>query len=406
MIGQFCIPVYQLINSKISVERKVNVESEWIESINDENFTEFLWKNEEWVNMTDSYYWTDRPEKREAVPVPMENIFRARGKSFTFENCYANSNGVVTEKGISLQYDYSPNKPKFQITVMGELPNAVIARKYWNTYGHAIHDLLVMLVTYPESVLNSTYYVIHNWEQPLMQTHLIALGLGHMTPVLEYQKYYQVGKLYYNHPKERAHELFAFGLPNLHKRYRKYMNLSVITPTKYRVINRRPNERRYFTNINELISNLSKKFPNIEFTEMFLQNTLTANAKQFAECKFVIGSGGSLLYNCMFMDKHAGIVILFGHLIDFPNLVLFGLIHMYSGGITHINVNHHDGRGPCHIPETVAMTEKIFYAMEHHKYPYMKNLFPSFNYSIMFHKRMNGDYTKGLGWTNEEDIIP
>lgn len=381
------------------------VESEWVESITDANFKPFTWVNERWPNFTNSFYWTSRPENREIVPIPVENIFRAKGKYFEFDNCYANNNMIINDN-CALLYDWNEKNPTIRMHVEGIVRVAICVRKHWDTYGHAIHDLLAMLVLYPEVVLAQKPTIFHNWDAKLLSEHLSALGMGDFPIAPDTHTYFFVKKMYYIHPKEHAHEMVGLGLYRMHQLYREHMNLTSIEPTKYRLINRRPTERRYFTNFPELIQELTRTFPKYVWEEMFLQNTLVENAKLFSECKFLIGSGGSLLYNCMFMRNETGVVIFFGDLIDSPNLILFGLLNIYCGGITHVDVSHHDGQGPCNIKQAIDLSGKILYAIEHKEYPYMKGYFPAFNLTRIWKERMKESYDNFAGWANEEPLIP
>ncbi|EAY19973.1 hypothetical protein TVAG_402280 [Trichomonas vaginalis G3] len=278
----------------------------------------------------------------------------------------------------------------------------------FNTYGHFLHDILATLVMYPDDVLNQELYVFHNYNwNDKFKEHLDAMGLTHIHPYdSKINGFVLVHKLYYIHAYENTHEFDHLGLPRVSKYFRSNLKFDQIEPTKYNIINRRPNERRYFTNIKELLNALKVKFPNINFQEIQLQEKLVDTGRLFAETKVLIGSGGSLLFNSMFMHNETGVVCLFANKIDLPDNIVLACFGIYNIGVVHPNINFYEGQGACDIELTVDCVDKIIFAVENKKYPQMKGYYPVIaNYSLFFQVRMRNSYNNGAIWNYAEKRI-
>lgn len=377
----------------------------WIVNSNITVLHDYKWILENWKNFTSSYIKMMNVTSKDVVPYPTTRIFKSYCKLYYLENAYA-SDSCLAINNTSYSINYRKISLPFNLTVVDEFKVAIFVRTAYGTYGHFIHDVLGAIILYPKEIKEQQLTIITNYRDfNNFIRHLQALEIYNMNICYISDKAVFVKKLYFLRPHETMHEFNGLCLPMLSDMFRKKFNLERIIPTKYKIINRRSNERRYFTNIPALKKQLKRKFPKIKFQDLELASTLKETGMRFAETKILIGSCGSLLCNTIFMRNETGLVVLFGNLIDLPNLAMLGFLHIYSVSIVHPKMSHHQGSGDVNIEETVKAVGIIIYTVEHKEYPYMKGYTPMINVTTFFTYKMRGNYNYDI-WNHLEPTIP
>lgn len=377
----------------------------WISHFNQINSTLVKLINEEWPNFTVAYYFCSNISAKESVPFPYDRIFRSVSKFYHFEDVFVTADYIVYTRNVSLTANARPARPPYTVTCCQSVQLGIFLRISWNTYGHFVHDVFGALFMYPEEVLKMNPIIITNYQSiTTFKEHLENVGMGHFEIVAIGNNAVHCDQLYYLRPEEMAHEYNTFCLPRMSKMFRKYLKLENIKPTKYKFVNRKETERRHFTNVPELKNVLKIEFPDIELEDFYVLKRLNETALLFADCKVLIGSGGSLLCNSVFMQRGTGIVALFADRVDLPDNVMFGVLGIYSIGILHQNMSHYEGSGPMDIPETAKAFKIIKQAVEDQKYPHMKGYYPTINLTKFFKQEMREAYDRTV-WAYQEPMI-
>lgn len=341
---------------------------------------------------TNTYINFEENKLRDIVPYPEGCICTTSFRLYNFTDAFVRGDRIAIEtQGFNFY-----RGPSFNMTfkVANNIRLAITANKFWNTFGHNLHDTLASILAYPKEILDQNPIIFHDWEDGPLIEHLNALGLSNLKPYphrLHGNQFVRCDRLYCVIPDNEAHEFTGFSLPLMRKLFRETLKLNEIQPINYCLLNRKPNEHRHFTNFGELKSKLSVKHPDINWQMFELHKNFIDRAKEFASIKFLVSSCGSIVYNSLFMKERSAFVVLYGHLVDLPNNALCCKLGMYCIGIQHKNISHYDGKGPMYIDKVLNSVDKLIEAQKIGDYPDMSGYY-IFDVKQLFLNRDNMEH--------------
>ena len=247
---------------------------------------------------------------------------------------------------------------------------AIIGTSSSFQYGHFINDMLCSLILVPPSYfIDSVIFV--NFNVTTAKVYLKCLGIPYSEVFQLTNDWHYVSEAYFLRSKEVTNSLNVEGLPNLQKRFFKYLNLSDIASTKYRILNKKDGLWGRINNIEELTSLIQKTYPQYDFQRLddSTPNSIYSISKALAEIKLLVTCGGSMVFNSIFMHKNTGIVICGSEIIDYPDTNLGYSLDIWMIYITSLFYHGRITDEDYNIKPVVTAVSYMLYAFENLKFP-------------------------------------
>ena len=242
---------------------------------------------------------------------------------------------------------------------------------FWGgSFGHIFTDIMGGLIFLPEWIWSLDPVFITHFSRDI--TSLLFSVIGHPNTTIinvNADNYYYAENLFAVTGIEHWH---TFGLHTyyiLKKKYRKYLGLTDIKPTKYHYTNKKPG-RRYFVNLNEAMQ-IACSVTKLDWTPITVEYQNTKEyARQYAECRILVIPCGSIAFNTICMEDGTGIITLNSNQLDMPQAFFCQCIRIWNIFIVHEDLRHDGKSGYVKKDELIDNIKRMLYTIEHQKFPY------------------------------------
>ena len=367
--GQLVIPTFQL---KGHVVRRCDVDFEYFD-------TSFFFQEDQKHIIKNVPIDVDGSEfKPKTVFCPISPRYCEKINLYYLKNvAFQPPYNLITSKG-DLFYMFNKNAPyvKFPTVWAGNVTPSVgykymlHAPSYWGgKLGHFILDVVIGLIFLPKWVWSLNPVFFTHFNPQLVDFMFSVIGHPNVTVVNgRGDRFYYAENFFLLNGNEHWN---MFGLHTgyeLKKKYRKYMNLTDIKPTKYHYINKKRNEGRHFINLNEVMEIASRE-TNIEWTEIKISyNDRYEYAQAYAESKILVIPCGSIAFNAISMADGTGMVTLNSNRADMPQASFCQCIRIWNILIIHEKLNH-PNQGYTNPNIVIKNINRMIYTVEHQRFP-------------------------------------
>ncbi|EAX91349.1 hypothetical protein TVAG_374950 [Trichomonas vaginalis G3] len=242
-------------------------------------------------------------------------------KIYVYRNCYATFNGEFSNGTHIIRPPYDTAKNWIRNSESG---NVIASYNYAMVFGHALTENILHLFCDTICPLLAVPQYLSEKAQ------LIIFGLPHIIKdicdVLDIppDRYTIINKgewIAAQHlivaAEPRPHVSHYGPLPSfIAEKVRKKYHLEHVIPTKYVFLNR-DGKVRQISNIEEIMNEARKMWPNINWTQIpDTIPTFQESAIIWSPIKFVFTITGSQIFRCIFMQPGTAMVVLFLHIFD------------------------------------------------------------------------------------------
>ena len=324
-------------------------------------------------------------EYPKCVGCPVLSIIREKIEYYYLSNAWVscdNERIVTQENGIFKILLHQPSfDSPFKIDkCIGTFRHVLfLPYKFQWLYAHWLNEGLSMVISMPKEILDLNPVVITGSDPELVRFSFKVFGLDYLQIFNTKNNFIFAEKLYICKAFEDVHGFGITTFPKIKKAFRKYFELDLIKPTEYAFMNKKQGQKRYFTNMDDVIE-LARKETNIDWKLYQLDyKNRTSFARAFASFKILVAPCGSLVFNMIYMADETGLVTIGADMIDYPNQRLAYFINIWCITVIHHKMNHNFR--PCQaIPENVVKCIKIMiFAVDNQKWPANHKLMESFD---------------------------
>ena len=283
--------------------------------------------------------------------------------------------------------------------------NALYVTSAWNgPYGHFFTDAVGGLMLIPEWIWTLQPVFLTHFQPDLVDFVFSSFGHPNVTVVnMKSKFYYYAENFFLITGNEQWH---TFGLHTFYimkRKIRDYYKLTIIKPTKYHYINKKPGKRRHFINLNEVME-IARHETQLDWT---LINTTfkdrLAQAKVYAESRMIVSPSGSISFNTLFMEDGTGLISLNANKIDAPQTFFCQMIRIWNIIIIHENMGHFGKPGYADTDKVIINIKRMLYTIEHQRLP-SEDLFDLSPFETA--KRIFYEYGEDSCKSFDEAVVP
>lgn len=295
------------------------------------------------------------------------------------ENVYL-SRHISTDDGfITTSYIPRPDMvrifPFLNMKCVGYYDTGVFITCWWEQFGHLIHDFLCSLMFLPKELYYKDFVML----APPTGARTAAIWLqafDFMKNVrfveLGFQERVHVENLYVLGIGAYSHGYTIAGIPKVRDILFKYYNLTKITPTEYKIINRQ-SKYRLMLGIDELLIEINK-IVKLENNKKWIIDTYSSSnisdiIRTFSTIKVLITPQGSGVYNCIFMQPKTGILLFTSRSLDGPNCMLGAAGDYFMISVAHWQIGVYSQGAKCDAKNMAAMTKLLIESVNRGHFP-------------------------------------
>lgn len=317
---------------------------------------------------------SDARKETELLYFP-SSLVREYRRIYHFKDIYASTRySLATKDGIVDLWPELTYLPYLDKPTTGPYGEVVYLATLWpNVFGHLIHDVLSSIVTFPMELINRSY-LLTPFNLNISKQYLEILGFPTNKVIQHNGSWVFCQNLYCQVPLEPVNALSIQGITNVSKKIHEKLKLDLIEPTRYVFSNREEGKQRHIHNLIEFFEATKEKYFNYPWELANVNSTnVTVNAKQMASIKFWVVPSGSNVFNIVFMNKNAGVLLIMSEYADYPNFGAAYALDLLMIGFTNDFKHWHTNGGDCDIAIGLRTISKLLSLMKTNEIKYDYN---------------------------------